>query len=299
MSSGKVFKIGGSCLQSQDSYDGLWRIREKFGNGIFVFSAFDGVTDKLIKNFENGNKLAFAKYLLEKHRNIVSSKLNKDIQESQEMLLKMNGFNSVDLFYQAIRNYNLEDYLSLGEKLSASTGYLFLNHRFPSLYIPSDLLGVSVIDYNGIPSIEINESRTKFLEWKLDLQNVNIITTGFFGKDKQGKIKTLGRNSSDYSAASLSAITGSKKLFLFKDVNGIYEGDPKTGLYKSPLKRISYEFTINLIKNGSPIVHQRAVELCRDYEIDIFVQNFNANKDGTIVSKFEDDLELITKQGNK
>ena len=63
------------------------------------------------------------------------------------------------------------------------------------------------------------------------LQNLTIphliVAEGFIGKTKEGKITTLGREGSDYSAAAFARLMKSKSLTLWKDVDGIYNLDPK------------------------------------------------------------------------
>ena len=55
------------------------------------------------------------------------------------------------------------------------------------------------------------------------------MVTGFIGATQDGRITTLGRNSSDYSAAIIAYVVDAEELVIWTDVDGIYTANPEIG----------------------------------------------------------------------
>ncbi len=183
----------------------------------------------------------------------------------------------------------LDGYLSIGERLSAGICSLFLKESgFRSTYISSDELGLQAT-YSGdeviadLPS-SINPIRSKLGE--LFLENDIILTTGFFARDRFGNIRTFGRNSSDYSAVAIAAASGSSKVVLYKDVDGIYHYDPKIVRDGNILYRtITHKSVLNEVPTSYKIVHPRAVSFALECNIDLQVKNYyNPLSEGTLIT---------------
>jgi aspartate kinase len=114
-------------------------------------------------------------------------------------------------------------------------------------------------------------------------QNFVPVVAGYFGHDKEGKIRTLGRGASDYIATSISAALGCP-VFLYKDVDGIMTADPKMVEKPSIIKTISYKDALELSFFGAKIINEKAIMPCATNKIKINIQNFYKNEVGTIIS---------------
>ena len=114
-----------------------------------------------------------------------------------------------------------------------------------------------------------------------------VVVAGFQGIAPEGDITTLGRGGSDTSAVALAAALQAERCQIFTDVDGVYDRDPR--LYEDAVRfgRISYEQMLALIENGAQVLHDRSVELARDYGIVVEVLSAFTGAPGTIVGNPE------------
>ncbi|MCV2531472.1 MAG: bifunctional aspartate kinase/homoserine dehydrogenase I, partial [Candidatus Lightella neohaematopini] len=85
----------------------------------------------------------------------------------------------------------------------------------------------------------------------------------------------LGRNSSDYSAVILAVCLKAEKCEIWKDVDGIYDQDPKFTSRAKLFKYIYYNELLNLIKPGVRILHPNSILLAKKFNISCIVRNIN------------------------
>ncbi|MHB1439461.1 MAG: amino acid kinase family protein [Cuniculiplasma sp.] len=280
-----VIKIGGSCLKSINSLRQLDRILKDWPNSIVVISAFDGITDRLYEQYENEERFSFVEGLFISFSQMLSVGIT-GWHEVYKELLALNDLNNDAVFKRTIENCSIEYYVSLGERLSASVTYIYLKRNNRVNFIPSHLLGIMVEGKDDQKYINISASMEKYEELRESLGSCTTITTGFYGIDSGGKISTLGRNTSDYSASAIAAITHSGDLTLFKDVDGIYPKDPKYFPLEKPYEFMDFDEALEIVCRGSEIVHENAIKLCKEYGITLRVLNFNNPERGTTISKF-------------
>lgn len=114
-----------------------------------------------------------------------------------------------------------------------------------------------------------------------------VVVTGFQGVDPEGDITTLGRGGSDTTAVALAAWLNADKCQIFTDVDGVYDRDPRIFADAERFERIGYEKMLSLIENGAQVLHDRSVELARQYGIRIEVLSAFTGKPGTIVGDTE------------
>ena len=284
----KVYKIGGSCLRDYSSLNGLDGIVEEAGKKILVFSAFSGVTDSLYRIWNEGNmeRISGLMDLINWHLSMLSSCMNDSGETFLELLSRFNGAGSYDEFMESLIMNDLERFLSLGEMMSTISFYIYTKNKGYSVSIlPANILGLFVmkngserfVDYDK--SSEMIHPKVEELFYTSDC----IITTGFFGYDMEGNIATLGRNSSDYSAAAIACISGAEEIIFLKDVEGIYSGDPKKSSFFTLIKDISYEDALRISKSGSRILHPLAIDICRKHFMPMKIMKFGELLHGTII----------------
>ena len=116
-------------------------------------------------------------------------------------------------------------------------------------------------------------------------ENKVVIVAGFQGVSLTKEITTLGRGGSDTSAVALAAALGSKKVEFFKDVEGVYDRDPKKYLNAKKFDEMSYLQASNLMTKGAKVLHQRCVKLAEKNGIILHLLSFNNCKQnkGTII----------------
>lgn len=114
-----------------------------------------------------------------------------------------------------------------------------------------------------------------------------VVVSGFQGVDPEGDITTLGRGGSDTTAVALAAYLQADKCQIFTDVEGVYDRDPRVFADAVRFDRIGYEKMLALIENGAQVLHDRSVELARDYGIAVEVLSAFSGAPGTIVGGLE------------
>ena len=114
-----------------------------------------------------------------------------------------------------------------------------------------------------------------------------VVVSGFQGVDPDGDITTLGRGGSDTTAVALAAYLQADRCQIFTDVDGIYDRDPRVFADAVRFRRISYEKMLALIENGAQVLHDRSVELAREYSMPVEVLSAFSGTPGTIVGELE------------
>ena len=117
-----------------------------------------------------------------------------------------------------------------------------------------------------------------------ELGNGNVVVVaGFQGVSDNGDVTTLGRGGSDTTAVALSGWLKADRCQIFTDVDGVYDRDPRKYPDAVRFGRISYEKMLRLIGNGAQVLHDRSVELAREFGIKIEVLSSFTGNPGTIV----------------
>ena len=111
-----------------------------------------------------------------------------------------------------------------------------------------------------------------------------VVVTGFQGIGPEGDITTLGRGGSDTTAVALAAFLKADGCQIYTDVDGVYDRDPRRYPGATRFGRISYEKMLRLIDAGAQVLHDRSVELAREYGVAVEVLSAFTGAPGTIVS---------------
>jgi aspartokinase/homoserine dehydrogenase 1 len=107
---------------------------------------------------------------------------------------------------------------------------------------------------------------------------------GFFGGDGQGRILSLGRGGSDFSAALAAAALEAGLLEIWTDVSGIYSADPRVVSEAFSIPELSFEEAMELAYFGAKVLHPKTVGPLRAQAIPIRVCNsFEPEHPGTLV----------------
>ncbi len=111
-----------------------------------------------------------------------------------------------------------------------------------------------------------------------------LVVAGFQGITAGGDITTLGRGGSDTTAVALAAAIDAESCDIYTDVDGIYTTDPNTIAEASLLNRLSYGEVLEMARLGAQVLHPRAVELARQYNVKLRVRNtFKPDNEGTSI----------------
>lgn len=122
--------------------------------------------------------------------------------------------------------------------------------------------------------------------------NQVLVVAGFQGVTVDGDVTTLGRGGSDTTAVALAAAIGAAECDIYTDVDGLYTTDPNVVPEARLLLRISYEEVVEMARLGAQVIHPRAVELARQYQVRLRIRNtFKPDHAGTVIDA-GDDMEI-------
>ncbi|HUC90869.1 MAG TPA: aspartate kinase [Paenibacillus sp.] len=125
----------------------------------------------------------------------------------------------------------------------------------------------------------------------LDEGNV-VIVAGFQGMTEAGDITTLGRGGSDTTAVALAAAVKADLCEIYTDVDGVYSTDPRVVKNARKLDEISYDEMLELAHLGAAVLHPRAVEYAKLYDVRLVVRSSFTKNEGTTVKE-----EAVMEQG--
>ena len=171
--------------------------------------------------------------------------------------------------------------LSTGEQMSMSLLAIAIQCMgYNAISLTGSQCGILV--YSDYSNARIGNIDTKRLKGELSKDNI-VIVAGFQGENSDGDIVTLGRGGSDTTAVALAAAVNAKKCEIYTDVDGIYTTDPRIVHRAKLLKDISYDEMLELAKLGAKVLHPRAVEIARNFNVPLVVRSSLNNSEGTKV----------------
>ena len=111
------------------------------------------------------------------------------------------------------------------------------------------------------------------------------VAPGFIARDTNGKVVTLGRGGSDYSASLFAAAVETMDLQIWTDVPGIMTANPKVVPAARTIPEISYKAAFDMATYGAKVLYAPAVEPARRHGIPINIRNtFDPANPGTVIS---------------
>jgi len=124
-----------------------------------------------------------------------------------------------------------------------------------------------------------------------------VIVAGFQGINHHDEVTTLGRGGSDLTAVALAVQLKANLCEIFTDVDGVYTTNPKLISDAKRIPRISYDEMSEMSALGAQVMHHRAIDLARKYQLPILVKStFGSNK-GTMITKEVPMLENVIVRG--
>ena len=147
-----------------------------------------------------------------------------------------------------------------------------------------------------IQKVDVERLKEQFAQGKI------VIVAGFQGVDAHQNITTLGRGGSDTTAVALAAamkMAGEKEIVceIYTDVDGVYTADPRKVPTARKLDVISYEEMLELASLGAGVMHSRAVEFGKKFDIPIHVRSSLNDSKGTMITKEAASMEGIVVRG--
>ncbi|MFV8830485.1 aspartate kinase [Alkalihalobacterium sp. APHAB7] len=167
-----------------------------------------------------------------------------------------------------------------------------------------------IVTEDSHSNARILDIQTEKIQAQLSLGNV-VIVAGFQGASQDGEITTLGRGGSDTTAVALAAALKAERCDIYTDVTGVYTTDPRFISGARKLHSISYDEMLEMANLGAGVLHPRAVEFAKNYQVKLMVASSMVEEVGTLIEEdvsmeqnlivrgiaFENDVTKITVSG--
>ena len=110
------------------------------------------------------------------------------------------------------------------------------------------------------------------------------IAPGFIASEYDGKVTTLGRGGSDFSAALYAAATKASRLEIWTDVPGIMTANPKQVPAARTIPEMPYQAALDMASHGAKVLYAPTVQPAMEAGIAIHILNtFEPENPGTVI----------------
>ena len=293
----KVLKFGGTSVGSVESITKLLEIIEsevrKSGNPVIVLSAMSGVTNLLSamadKASQGGTFHVELKELEERHFNVIKERLAVSRQNPVFTQLRIL-FNEIEDLLQGI---------SILRELTPRTRDLVLSYgERCSTFMISKIAGQEKDNTIYVNSAELIKTDSSFGQAKVNIElteilirdfyeknkNKMLFVTGFIASNDEGRITTLGRGGSDYTAAIFGSALNASEIEIWTDVNGMMTADPKMVKKAFSLPELSYTEAMELSFFGAKVIYPPTMIPAFMKKIPIIIRNtFEPEFPGSVI----------------
>jgi aspartate kinase len=163
-----------------------------------------------------------------------------------------------------ITDADYADIISMGERMSARV----FSSTLKSLGLKSEFIDPSNPNWpiitnsnfrNAKPDLEKTTSMVNRYLIPMISKSIPVIC-GFLGKDKQGRITTLGRGGSDTTALLLAKCLDADEVLLVKQTNGVLSADPNIVPNAKTIKKLGIHEMFDLAQGGAKIVKPESLK---------------------------------------
>ena len=263
-----VHKFGGSSLADAAAIARVGELllaREDQAQAVVV-SAMQGTTDALIKlsHLAADRKPEWAETLIAmRTRHLDCAKaLELDVNVKQALELSFDRLRHLLEGLELLGSLPIEalDLISaLGEQWSSMllTGW-FQARQQPALRI--DAREVVRIDIGELgPIARIEDSRANLQRLLAGATPTRIVMTGYCCREADGRVATLGRDGSDFSATILAALLQADEVHIWTDVPGVLNADPTRVPQARTTAQLSYLEAFELAYFGARVLHPQTM----------------------------------------
>ncbi len=192
----------------------------------------------------------------------------------QELGLKTNIALELSAIKKNILSGASEDYIaSRGEYLS---GLLLADYLGFDFYDAAELISFHA---DGTYDDETTQKWTQKLA-----ETQNVVVPGFYGRKRDGSIKTFSRGGSDITGAIVARAVQADVYENWTDVSGFLMADPRIVDNPKVISVVTYSELRELSYMGATVLHEDSIFPVRRAQIPINVRNTNRPEDeGTMV----------------
>lgn len=292
----KILKFGGTSVGSVTSIRAILNILEQEQGPekpIVVLSALSGVTNQLIDIAEKARQeqdyTAELKSIENRHFDLVRALLPVTAQNPvfSKLTIYFNQLEDILQSVSVLKELSPQTrdlILSFGERCSTFT----ISHIAKQYF--KDVLAVDGSEYiktdAEFGNARVNTKLTELLiqDFYSSHKACLVFVTGFISSTDDGRITTLGRGGSDYTASIWGSALAAEEIQIWTDVNGMLTADPRIVEKAFSLKELSYTEAMELSYFGAKVVYPPTMTPAFLKKIPIVIKNtFNPDFEGTYI----------------
>ncbi|MBZ0202568.1 MAG: aspartate kinase [Ignavibacteria bacterium] len=295
-----VLKFGGTSVQDSASINNVINIVKNIkGRKVVVVSAISRATTSLenIAKYASKSKIADSEKLLEetinRHHTIINDLITDQKLKSEAVERIISYHRHIAELIKGLSIINelslrtLDAFRSFGELMSSTVIF----HAMKSAGMDIELIDSrNIIKTNNdfsraYPDFEISAQNAETILKPLLNGEKIILTQGFIASTEDGITTTMGRESSDFSAAIYGSLLNAGEIQIWTDVDGVLTTDPNIIPHSLKLSEISFKEMEELSNFGAKVLHKNSVKPALKKNIPIKILNSkNTKSSGTIVS---------------
>ncbi|MCX2573355.1 bifunctional aspartate kinase/homoserine dehydrogenase I [Pedobacter sandarakinus] len=292
----KVLKFGGTSVGSAENIKTLLSIvaQEKQQNKpVVVLSAMSGVTNLLTEMAEKAERGqdfdTGLKEIEAKHFAVIRSLLPAAAQNPVFTRLKI-FFNELEDLLQAVSNLKelslqtKDQILSYGERCSTFMIAHIAAQQFADAMYVNGSEFIKTDSNFGQAKVDTELTEMLINEFYGANKDKVLFVTGFIASNAAGRVTTLGRGGSDYTAAVWGAALHAEEIEIWTDVNGMMTADPRIVKKAFSLPELSYTEAMELSYFGAKVIYPPTMIPAFMKKIPIVIKNtFQPDFAGTYI----------------
>ena len=189
----------------------------------------------------------------------------------------------------------MDQLLATGEQVTISLMAMALEEMgAPAISYTAGQIGMVTDDVHTkarIKSIDVRRIHEQLSRGRV------VVVAGFQGVTQEGAVTTLGRGGSNVTLVAIAAALKADVCENYTDVDGIYTADPRIVPNARKIDAVSYDEMLELASLGAGVLHNRAVEFAKKYNVPIHVRSAAHHGKGTMIVAETQDMERIVVSG--
>lgn len=294
----KVFKFGGASVNNAAAVKNVAEILKTYPEEdlVVVISAMGKTTNALERLAEDffyrkGKSESLLEEIKEYHFSILHELFSNEKHEVYQEIHNLFVEIEWQLEDEPIGTFDFEydQMVSVGELLSTKiiSAYLIESEIANQWMDARDFIRTDNTYRNAVIDWSTTEKlvRSKVVKKSKSDDRLLVLTQGFIASTSENFTATLGREGSDFSAAIIAHILEAEEVIIWKDVEGMFNADPKFYRNTVKLNNISYLEAIELAYFGASVIHPKTIKPLQNKNIPLRLKSFlNPQHKGSLIS---------------
>lgn len=291
-----ILKFGGTSVGSAAGIRALINIlrdQQQEAYPVVVLSAMSGVTNLLQTMAEKAhlgeNYQSDLQTIEDKHFEVIRTLLPAAAQNPVFSRLKIY-FNELEDILSSVAllkelSAQTKDLiLSYGERCSVLMISHIAKQQFPEVLCVDGAALLKTDSHFGQAKVDMPLTEMLILDFYRANPGKLMIVTGFISSNPDGKMTTLGRGGSDYTAAIWASALAAERIEIWTDVNGMLTADPRMVEKAFSLPELSYTEAMELSYFGAKVIYPPTMIPAFLKRIPILIKNtFEPDFEGTYI----------------